>query len=407
MNLIKSISSIASSSVVSQVIGAFSVWLISHRYGMAEVGHYALVYSTVLIGAQVCTFASQLLLPRQEEHEVGQNVVFCLLQGLIIALPWAFVSGMIFHQNSVLLYLLTLGYTLVIVAENLSLRSGNYPFLTFQRIAVSLVVALALLVMPTPALFYMAWTLGILILLSICLIRLFPFGTLTARHFSPIANWRFMQEHWHHLSRVGSAEVLAMMGLNLPTILINMLFSPLVAGYFSVVNRFCLSPVMIIGNAVRNSIFSKWSMDFRQQTFNYTEYKKVRWLLFAAALVCTLGIWIFYPLVMQLGFSGEWQNSIPTSRYMLPFMFTALAIGPLTILELVFGSKKYFLRIQIEQLLIIITAFGVLPKLGQNYEVSVLTFSLLTSIRYLFILLTMNKRANRLAKSAENNRTSL
>ncbi len=42
---------------------------------------------------------------------------------------------------------------------------------------------------------------------------------------------------------------------NLPTMLINIWFSPLVAGYFSVVSRFCLSPVMIIGNAVRNSIF--------------------------------------------------------------------------------------------------------------------------------------------------------
>ncbi|MRS13623.1 capsular biosynthesis protein [Enterobacteriaceae bacterium RIT691] len=398
MNLIKSISSIASSSVVSQAIGAFSVWLLSHRYGMAEVGHYALIYSTVLIGAQVCTFASQLLIPRQDDAELGQNVAFCLLQSLILPLPWAGVTGAIFHLNIAFLYLLTLGFTLVLIAENLSLRNGNYQFLTFQRIAVSLVVAIALLITPTPSLFYLAWMTGIVVLLSVCLFCLFPFRTLTLHHFSPRANWLFMKQHWHHLSRVGSAEVLAMTGLNLPTILINMLFSPLVAGYFSVVNRFCLSPVMIIGNAVRNSIFSKWSMDFRHQTFNYPEYKKVRLLLAAAALICTLGIWIFYPLVMQLGFSEEWHNSIPTSRYMLPFMFTALAIGPLTILELVFGSQKYFLRIQIEQLIIIITAFGVLPKLGQSYEVSVVAFSLLTSIRYLFILFSMNKRAHRLAK---------
>lgn len=87
---------------------------------------------------------------------------------------------------------------------------------------------------------------------------------------------------------------------NLPTMLINIWFSPLVAGYFSVVSRFCLSPVMIIGNAVRNSIFSKWSMDFRNRTFNYPEYKKVRLLLLGAAAVCILGIWIFYPLVMRL-----------------------------------------------------------------------------------------------------------
>lgn len=401
MNLIKSISSIASSSVLSQVIGAFSVWLISHRYGMAEVGHYALIYSNVLIGAQVCTFASQLLIPRQEEHELGQNVVFCLLQSLLIALPWAVATGLIFHLNVPFLYLLTFAYALVLIAENLSLREGNYQFLTFQRIAVSLVVAIALLVMPTPDLFYVAWTAGILLLLIGCLLRLFSFRTLKAQQFSLTANGKFMREHWQHLSRVGSAEVLAMASNNLPTMLINVLFSPLVAGYFSVVSRFCLSPVMIIGNAVRNSIFAKWSMDFRNNTFNYVEYKKIRLLLAGSALVCILGIWIFYPLVMRLGFSQEWLNSIPTSRYMLPYLFAALAVSPLTVIELIFGSRRYFLRIQIEQLLIIAVAFVALPKLGQSYEISVLTFSLLTSLRYLFILLFMNKRANSLAKQVQ------
>jgi hypothetical protein len=184
---------------------------------------------------------------------------------------------------------------------------------------------------------------------------------------------------------------------NLPTMLINVWFSPLVAGYFSVVSRFCLSPVMIIGNAVRNSIFSKWSMDFRNHTFNYPEYKKVRLLLLGAAAVCILGIWIFYPLVMRLGFSEEWLNSIPTSRYMLPYLFAALAVSPLTVIELIFGSRRYFLRIQIEQLLIIVIAFIALPYFGVTYEIALLTFSFLTFARYLFILLKMNQRAKTLS----------
>jgi hypothetical protein len=81
-------------------------------------------------------------------------------------------------------------------------------------------------------------------------------------------------------------------------------------------------------------------------------------------VVCILGIWIFYPLVMRLGFSQEWLNSIPTSRYMLPYLFAALAVSPLTVIELIFGSRRYFLRIQIEQMLIIAIAFIALPKFG-------------------------------------------
>lgn len=113
------------------------------------------------------------------------NVVFCLLQSLLMAIPWAVITGLIFDLNIAFLYLLTFGYALVLVAENLSLRGGNYPFLTFQRIAVSLVVAIALLVMPNPTLFYLAWMVGILLLLVACLVRLFNFRCLTLHHFSP------------------------------------------------------------------------------------------------------------------------------------------------------------------------------------------------------------------------------
>ncbi|VFS67658.1 Uncharacterised protein [Raoultella planticola] len=75
-------------------------------------------------------------------------MVFCLLQSLIMAIPWAVITGLIFELNIAFLYLMTFGYALVLIAENLSLRGGNYQFLTFQRIAVSLVVAIALLIMP-------------------------------------------------------------------------------------------------------------------------------------------------------------------------------------------------------------------------------------------------------------------
>ncbi|MBD5739874.1 capsular biosynthesis protein, partial [Citrobacter freundii] len=64
MSLLKSASTIAGSSVISQLIGALSIWLISHKYDMAEVGLYALNYSIAVVGAQVCTFASQLLIPK-------------------------------------------------------------------------------------------------------------------------------------------------------------------------------------------------------------------------------------------------------------------------------------------------------------------------------------------------------
>ncbi|MDU5731294.1 MAG: capsular biosynthesis protein [Citrobacter freundii] len=371
MSLLKSASTIAGSSVISQLIGALSIWLISHKYDMAEVGLYALNYSIAVVGAQVCTFASQLLIPKQQDDELVQNVVFCLIQSTIIALPYAVLTAWLFHQNILFLYLLTLATAWVLISENLSLRTANFRFLIFQRISVSVVVLLSVLVTHYVQLFYWSWACATMALTISCILHSFDIRSVAAR-----------------------PEVLAMASSNLPIMLINFWFSALTAGYFSVVSRFCLAPVVIIGNAVRNTIFSKWSIDFRNNTFNYQEYTKVRMLLLVLGVICTLGVFIFYPIVMRLGFSEDWINSIETSRYMLPYLFPALAISPLTVIELIFGSHRYFLRIQLEQLAIVLFAFVVTPYFYKDYATSVILFSSLTFIRYAFIYLKMNKRAN-------------
>lgn len=394
MSLLKSASTIAGSSVISQLIGALTIWLISHKYHLAEVGLYALNYSIALIGAQVCTFASQLLIPKQHDDDLTQNVVFCLLQSLIIAVPYALFTAWLFDQNILFLYLLTLSNTWVLISENLSLRTANFSFLVFQRISVSVVVVLSVLLTSSIQAFYWAWA-GSMMLLTIgCIVCAFDIRSVTLQHFSPKSNLAFFNKHVHHITKVGSAEVLAMANSNLPIMLINFWFSALTAGYFSIVSRFCLAPVVIVGNAVRNAIFSKWSIDFRHNVFNYQEYRKVRLLLLVLGIICTLGVFIFYPIVMHLGFSEDWINSIPTSRYMLPYLFPALAVCPLTVIELIFGSHRYFLRIQFEQLAIVLISFIVVPYFYNDYATSIILFSILTFVRYAFIYLKVNKRAN-------------
>jgi hypothetical protein len=228
-----------------------------------------------------------------------------------------------------------------------------------------------------------------------------PVKALKLSQLSLSSNIRFFKNNSQHITKVGSAEILAMLNGNLPVILINIWFTPVVAGYFAVVSRFCLSPVIIVGNAVRNSIFSNWSFDFRNNRFNYSEFVKVRKLLISLGVIATAGVFIFYPIVMNLGFNDEWIASIPTSRYLLPYLFTALAICPLTVIELVYGSPKYFLRIQIEQLAVVLIAFALMPYISPDYAYSVIAFALLSALRYAFIFIRVNSRANEVSQRLE------
>ena len=202
---------------------------------------------------------------------------------------------------------------LILIAENLALRAGHYQRLGLQRICASAVVLLSLLLAPDMSRFYQAWALLLLLVIGGWLGSAFDWRNIWRAALTPRQLVRFFSRHRAHLAGVGSAEVLAMVTANLPTLLINFWFSPLVAGYFAVVNRFCLAPVIIVGNAIRHAIFSRWSEDFRQHRFNGQEFRKVKLLLLAMGSAATLGILICYPLVMRWCFNEEWIASIDTS----------------------------------------------------------------------------------------------
>lgn len=107
---------------------------------MDEVGIYAMVYSIVLIGAQICTFASQLLIPKQQDQHLAQNVVFCIIQTTILAVPFTGVIVWLFDKPFALYYLLTLAHAWILISENLLLRDEKMTLLAFQRLLASALV---------------------------------------------------------------------------------------------------------------------------------------------------------------------------------------------------------------------------------------------------------------------------
>ncbi|OBU17233.1 capsular biosynthesis protein [Photobacterium aquimaris] len=396
MSLIKSASTIGGSSVISQLIGAFTILFISYRYGMSAVGNYALMLGIIMIGAQVALYGSHFLLTKVRDDELQIAIVFSFIQSWAVSALYIYLVRLSFDLPFWPTYILTASYSLMIVSENVLLRYKLFNKLALQRISVTVVVFIAALCSWKDIYLYDVWAVFHLSLISYWLYKYIDFKDFKLSSFYPTTQCKYIVRHWQHLSRIGSAEVIANASLQLPTILINHWFSPLVAGYFAVVNRFCLSPVLIMGQSVRNYTFSKWSEDFRNKFFNIKEYRQVRALLFGLSVVVVIGIYFAYPWITERFLSEQWVQSIATSRMMLPYVFVMLAFVPLTVVELIFGSPNYFLRIQCEQLLIVVITFIILPLIYKDYALSLIMFSVLTAIRYLMIYININKRVLKL-----------
>ena len=400
MSLIKGASIIGASSVISQAFGAFTILLMSSQFGMADVGNYALTLSIVMIGAQVSLYGSHFLLPKVDHEEVGQAVVFCMLQSWCVSAVYIFVVSFFFSLPLASVYVLTASYSMMVISEYMFLRHKAFNTLAIQRISVPLVVFLSLLASPKVDYFYYIWACSHLVLILTWLYKGMDFSYISKQDFQLNTQKSFFSRHKNHLSRIGTAEVVANASLQLPTILINYWFSPLVAGYFAVVNRFCLSPVLILGQSVRNYTFSKWSEDFRNKTFNYAEFKQVRLFLVSIAAMTVAGIYFVYPLITEYFGNHQWIQSVETSRLMLPYVFAMLAFVPLTVVELIFGTPNSFLRIQCEQLFIVFLAFVLLPFFHKDYALSLLAFTTLTAGRYFMVYLKINKNATKLREGA-------
>ncbi|PSB77808.1 capsular biosynthesis protein [Photobacterium damselae subsp. damselae] len=393
MSLIKGASTIGGASVISQLIGAVTILFMSYRFGMPAVGNYALTYSIVLIGAQIALYGSHILIPKVDQFDIGKTVVFCMIQSWGISAVYIYVISYFFDLPLFVLYVLTVSYSMMIISEYIFLRNKIFHKLAIQRISVTSIVFLSLLISWKIEYFYYIWASVHLGLICYWLYVSLDKNDFSLNDFFPSTQFRFLVTHWNHLSRVGTAEVVANASLQLPTVLINYWFSPLVAGYFAVVNRFCLSPVLILGQSVRNYTFSKWSEDFRNKTFNFSEFKQVRLFLIAIAIITVAGIYFVYPWLTEHVLGEQWVQSVETSRLMLPYVFAMLAFVPMTVIELIFGTPNYFLRIQCEQLAIVILAFIIIPFVYKSYVVSLLAFTMLTAIRYFMIYININKHA--------------
>ncbi len=396
MSLIKGASTIGGASVISQLIGAVTILFMSYRFGMPAVGNYALAYSIVLIGAQIALYGSHILIPKVDQLDIGKTVVFCMIQSWGISAVYIYVISYFFDLPLFVLYVLTASYSMMIISEYILLRDKVFHKLAIQRISVTSIVFLSLLLSWEIEYFYYIWASVHFGLICYWLYVSLDKKDFSLNDFFPSTQFRFLVTHWNHLSRVGTAEVVANASLQLPTVFINYWFSPLVAGYFAVVNRFCLSPVLILGQSVRNYTFSKWSEDFRNKTFNFSEFKQVRLFLIAIAIITVAGIYFVYPWLTEHVLGEQWVQSVETSRLMLPYVFAMLAFVPMTVIELIFGTPNYFLRIQCEQLAIVIIAFILIPFVYKSYVVSLLMFTILTAARYLVIYIKINKDAVKL-----------
>ncbi|WP_082960862.1 hypothetical protein [Photobacterium phosphoreum] len=76
MSLIKGASTIGGASVISQLIGAFTILFMSYRFGMSDVGNYALTFSIIMIGAQIALYGSHFLLPKVDQQDIGKAWCF-------------------------------------------------------------------------------------------------------------------------------------------------------------------------------------------------------------------------------------------------------------------------------------------------------------------------------------------
>ena len=179
------------------------------------------------------------------------------------------------------------------------------------------------------------------------------------------------------------ASIVNILSAQSPVIILKILFGESIAGIYALVNRAMGAPSQLISGATGEVYRQKASSEYNEQGNCYKLFLKTFKGLFLIATIPFIIVIIFGPDLFSLVFGLEWIESGYFARYLAIFFLLRFCVSPLSFTLIIANRQNYNLYWQL--FLFINTTLAIMSGyILNNYMVSVISFSLVYSIMYVF-----------------------
>lgn len=188
-----------------------------------------------------------------------------------------------------------------------------------------------------------------------------------------------------------ASALMSVASVHMPTILLATLYSPMIAGFYSLANRAVASPMSVLSRAISDVFLSKAGRKTDLKVLRLLAQKTV--LNSVSLSLYPFILFFFYcDDVFALVFGAEWLEAASISKVLLPWLFLVFIVSPLTVLYSVLELQRNEIVFQL--VLFIFRTVSLLIGLKYDYKIAINAFAISSAmlwyIQGLFLIHKLN-----------------
>jgi O-antigen/teichoic acid export membrane protein len=394
---------LGASSFVSQIINLFVLIIMARFFTQNDIGMYSVFLAYASIFTTITILSYQYSLPNLNDQK-ARDLTYGIFIIIVCTSSIISVGSLIVDYKYALeLFVIMVASSIILLTDMLNIRDQRIIFLAFKKIiSASLHIALLLVVVITEfnrEISTLIWT---IVLSNLLVAILYSFSSLR-RYLFPLPKltdiYAVLIKEKNNPIYLAPSNLMGILSYNLPVILIEKFFGASMAAQYSIVLKFCVAPVSLIGDSIANIYHSSVGKSVREQESQaYESYLKIKKYMFILSVLVMIGIIFIFPIIIRFILGPEWEYSARFAQILAPMYAIMLYITPTSMLFFVFNEQKFLLLIQGVYVLIALISFG-LASVYSNIWLGVILFSVLSFVRYIFITIKINSISNKLRVS--------
>lgn len=352
---VRAVSILAGGTLTAQLLAIGATPVLSRLYTPADFGLVALfaAVSGIMGTALTLRYETAMLLPKEEGESVA-IVLLCVTLALVLGGLVSIAAWLSPEDFKAMIGIAELGVWLPVTAfaaiASAVVATGTmwlnrqraYKKMAQIRITQSGVAILAAIVLGLTGLstgLIVAQIIALLVVITVIIVYIMPL----LKQWEPHALMLAARKHISAPKFLLPTALLDVLTMQLPVLLITAWYSTEAAGQFSMAWRILALPMTLIGSAIGQVFFQRFSQ-------TWPDIPAARKLLFKTWM--TLGLIGLLPTILLMAFGGPifslvfgdvWRESGAIASVIAPMLFAILVSSPTSSTFLVLGLQKYSL----------------------------------------------------------------
>lgn len=382
-------------SILSQVIGALSLMVLTRTLSSADVGVYQVFLSRGAIIGSVALLAYPTVIPHLDARLYETLVVALLVLLALVSAASAAVCLALHTPFALWIGIQVLAAGLTSLAEMSNIRGQRVRWIAVARVAFSVVSFLWFLGLRLTG----TMTLGMVVRGQVvaALVVAAVYGAASLRGALvrvPRAReiWDVVLAKKNCVLYVTPSELLGSLTFNLPTMLIDRFFGPSLAGSYGVVLRLCGAPVNILASTIGQVYHGSLAQSVRERRPEaLAEFFRLRRALAGLGALTGVSVFLLVPIALRLFLGPGWDDTHAIARILSPMYAAMIFVSPLAVASFqVFEAQRAIFLLQLASAAISFASFA-LAGVAHSFWLGVVIYAVLVTGRYMVFLLQVSR----------------